>query len=122
MPQVLVADDSPTIRLLVRLTLTPEGYSVLEAADGDEAWTMLREHHPAAAILDVTMPGRDGPELTRMIRAEPEFDRMAVILLSGHGDEAHMREALEAGADQYLTKPFLASEFLGELKQALARR
>src|SRR5690242_12951039 len=68
---ILIADDEPAIRQLIRVTLSRTPYRVLEAADGDAAWDLLQAQRPAVAILDIRMPGRDGLALTRAIRADP---------------------------------------------------
>jgi CheY-like chemotaxis protein len=103
---VLIADDDPTIRLLVSATLTSDKFSVLEAADGEEAWRLIREHHPAVAILDWEMPGYKGLELTAVIKGDPQLRDMTVIMLTGRIDRAD-REA-GARAENYSVR---SSEF-----------
>jgi CheY-like chemotaxis protein len=70
---VLIADDDAAMRLLVSATLASDQYSVLQAADGDEAWRLIRQHHPAVAILDWEMPGVEGLELTAVIKGDPQL-------------------------------------------------
>ena len=105
MKVILIADDEPHLRLLVSETLGDD-YEVVEAADGDEAWEVMRQRHPALAILDVQMPGRSGLELTRSIRADPTLADIRVILLSSKAQQRDVAAGMGAGADQYLTKPF----------------
>jgi len=109
---VLVADDEPNQRLLVKATLQSLPYTVIEAADGDEAWRLLQSHRPAMALLDIRMPGRSGLELVRAIRATPDLSEMIVVLLSSQIGDEDVRAGLTAGADRYLTKPFSPMQLL----------
>jgi DNA-binding response OmpR family regulator len=116
---VLIADDDPTIRLLVSATLTSDQYSVLEAADGEEAWRLIRQHHPAVAILDWEMPGYEGLELTAVIKGDPQLRGMTVIMLTGRSDQADREAGARAEADLYLVKPFSPKELLDAVEKAL---
>src|SRR5689334_4433417 len=93
---ILLADDQDGIRQLVRLTIASDAYLVLEAADGDEAWAILQIMHPDVALLDISMPGRDGLTLTRAIRADPLLEQTRVILLTGHKEPADLAAGLAA--------------------------
>lgn len=106
METILIADDEPSLRLLVSATIRSARYRVLEAADGDEAWALIRRHRPAVALLDVQMPGRTGLDLARMIRGDPDLAGMCVILLTAKAQASDVRAGLAAGADRYITKPF----------------
>jgi CheY-like chemotaxis protein len=117
---VLVADDEPNQRLLVSATLQFQPYAVLEAADGDEAWRLLRAHRPALALLDIRMPGRSGLELVRAIRADPELSHMVVVLLSSQSEDKDIEAGLAAGADRYLTKPFSPLQLLTIVEEGLS--
>jgi two-component system alkaline phosphatase synthesis response regulator PhoP/two-component system response regulator VicR len=116
---VLIADDEPSLRLLVRATIESEEYVVLEAADGDEAWRQLQASRPAIALLDVQMPGRTGLELARAIRADPALAGIQVVLLTSKAQDTDIREGLLAGADKYLTKPFSPLELLTVVEEGL---
>jgi CheY-like chemotaxis protein len=96
------------VRHLLQLTLAPR-HTVIEAEDGDEALALLRQHRPDVAILDVTMSVRDGLEVCRLIRSDPDLRDTAVIVISGNAGEG---DALAAGADRFLAKPFLPSVLL----------
>src|SRR5581483_4048679 len=109
---VLIADDEPGIRRLVYMTIASEQYSVLEAQDGEEAWTLIQAERPAVVVLDVHMPRRTGIELTRAIRSDPSLTQTRVILLTGGATAADMRAGRAAGADLYLTKPFSPRQLL----------
>jgi CheY-like chemotaxis protein len=116
---VLVAEDEPNLRLLVRATIESDQYAVLEAADGDEAWRLIMAHRPALALLDVRMPGRSGLELVRAIRANPDLSAMVIVLLSSQADQEDIRAGLAAGADRYLTKPFSPLQLVSIVAEVL---
>src|SRR6266851_5206784 len=106
MPIVLIADDEAGIRKLVSATIGADRHTVLEAAAGNEAWELLRQHRPDVVLLDVEMPQRTGLELTRAIRSDPALAHTRVIMLTGQKTEAAIAAGIAAGADRYLTKPF----------------
>ena len=105
-PVVLIADDDPDILSLVSLRLKKSGFGVVTAADGEEALRAVREHRPELAIVDVRMPKMDGLELIRRIRADDESSEMPIIVLSARVRDGNRAEGFEAGADEYVKKPF----------------
>jgi DNA-binding response OmpR family regulator len=108
-PLVLVADDDPDILNLVALRLEKAGYPVVTANDGVEALETVLERRPEVAIVDIRMPEMDGLELIRRIRSDEESGGMVLIALSARVREANIAEGLEAGADEYMQKPFKPS-------------
>jgi len=116
---VVIADDDPATRRLVCATLKSDQYTVLEAADGEHAWRLIRDHHPAVAILDWQMPIYSGLELTDVIKGDPQVQGMTVIMLTGRTAQADREAGARARADLYLVKPFLPLELLGAVQQAL---
>jgi CheY-like chemotaxis protein len=116
---VLIADDEPTMRLLVHATIESDDYKVIEAGDGNQAWTLIQQHKPALALLDVQMPGRSGLEILRSIRADPSLTGTRVILLTGTDRESDIEAGLMAGADFYLTKPFSPLDLITRVEEAL---
>jgi two-component system, OmpR family, KDP operon response regulator KdpE len=114
--KVLVIDDEPPIRKLLRMGLTTQGYEILEATNGKAALELLAEG-PALIILDLGLPDIQGHELLRMIRARN--DAVPIVVLSSRGDEAGKVQALDLGADDYLTKPFGMDELLARMRAAL---
>ncbi|HEX9214076.1 MAG TPA: response regulator transcription factor, partial [Bradyrhizobium sp.] len=114
--KVLVIDDEPPIRKLLRMGLTTQGYEILEASNGKTALEKLTED-PALIILDLGLPDIQGHELLRTIRARNEA--VPIVVLSSRGDEAGKVQALDLGADDYLTKPFGMDELLARLRAAL---
>ena len=119
MTTVLIADDEPSLRLLVSATISSDEYDVVEAVDGDEAWGLIRQHKPSVVLLDVQMPGRTGLDLARAIRDDPDLTQTSVILLTSKAQQADIEAGLAAGADRYLTKPFSPLELLRVVEQAV---
>jgi two-component system, OmpR family, KDP operon response regulator KdpE len=114
--KVLVIDDEPPIRKLLRMGLTTQGYEILEAQNGKVALELMNEG-PALIILDLGLPDIRGHELLRMIRGRN--DSVPIVVLSSRGDEAGKVQALDLGADDYLTKPFGMDELLARMRAAL---
>jgi two-component system KDP operon response regulator KdpE len=116
--RILVVDDEPQIRRVMRSTLTAEGYEVHDAKTGAEALEELRKDRYDLVLLDVNMPGMDGLETCKLIRASSEI---AVIMLTVRGAEQDKIAALDAGADDYVTKPFSMPELLARIRAGLRR-
>ena len=114
--KILVVDDEPPIRKLLRLGLTAQGYDVLEAPNGKTSLELLAKN-PDLIILDLGLPDIQGHDLLRMIRARNES--IPIVVLSSRGDEAGKVQALDFGADDYVTKPFGMDELLARLRAAL---
>ena len=115
-PRVLVVDDEPPIRKLLRMGLSAHGYQVTEATNGKNALELLGKS-PDIIILDLGLPDIQGHDLLRMIRGRSEA--VPVIVLSSRGDEAGKVQALDLGADDYVTKPFGMDELLARMRAAL---
>jgi DNA-binding response OmpR family regulator len=116
---VLIADDEPSIRLLVQATIRADDINVVEASDGDEAWSQIQRHRPALVLLDVRMPGRTGLDILSAIRSDASLAGTKVIILTASAVASDMSAALTAGADSYLTKPFSPRDLLSRLDEAL---
>jgi len=121
-PLVLVADDDPDILTLVGFRLERAGYEVLPARDGEEALALALERQPDLAILDVMMPKLDGYEVTQRLRDNPATSGMPVILLTARVQEADITRGFEAGADDYIKKPFSPQELRARVQAILGRR
>ncbi len=115
---ILVVDDESQITRVLRTTLSGHGYNVRTAGDGDEALEVMRGWSPDLVITDLTMPNMAGLELCRRIRAK---SLMPIIILSVKGEEKAKVEALDAGADDYVTKPFSVNELLARVRAGLRR-
>jgi DNA-binding response OmpR family regulator len=116
-PLILVADDDPDILALVRFRLERDGYEVLSAPDGETALDLALARTPDLAILDVMMPRLDGYEVTRRLREHGPTTGIPIILLTARVQEPDLERGFEAGADDYVTKPF-SPQALGERIQA----
>src|SRR5262245_42227047 len=118
METILVVDDEPTLREVVVRYLEREGYRALEAGDGDEAEALVASDPPSLVILDLMLPGTDGLEVCRRIRAR---SALPVIMLTARGEEADRIVGLELGADDYVTKPFSPRELVARVRTVLRR-
>src|SRR5438045_9333798 len=116
--RVLVVDDEPQITRVLRTVLTSQGYQVRTAAEGESALSNFAEWRPELVITDLYMPHMDGVELCRRIRA---ISTVPIIVLSVKGEEPTKVEALDSGADDYVTKPFGIDELLARVRAALRR-
>lgn len=114
--KILVIDDEPPIRKLLRMGLSTQGYEILDAPNGKTALTLL-DSKPDLVILDLGLPDIQGHDLLRMIRARN--DSVPIVVLSSRGDEAGKVQALDLGADDYVTKPFGMDELLARIRAAL---
>src|SRR5262249_2941740 len=114
--KILVVDDEPPIRKLLRMGLSTQGYEILEAPNGKTSLDLLARN-PDLIILDLGLPDMQGLELLRMIRARNEG--VPIVVLSSRGDEAGKVQALDLGADDYVTKPFGMDELLARMRAAL---
>ena len=118
MTTVLVVDDEPIVRDVVVRYLRRDGYTTLEAGDGELARTLIETGNPSLVVLDVMLPGTDGLELCRWIRSRSD---LPVILLTARGEEADRIVGLELGADDYVTKPFSPRELTARVRTVLRR-
>ena len=116
--KILVVDDEAQIRRVMRTTLTSQGYSVAEAKNGDEALHLVPVERPDLILLDVNMPGRSGIETCREIRQASDAP---IIMLTVRNSERDKVQALDAGADDYVVKPFGSDELLARIRAALRR-
>jgi DNA-binding response OmpR family regulator len=121
-PVVLAADDDEDILELIAFRLERSGYTVVRARDGEEALTVARETKPDLAVLDVMMPKLDGFELTRRLRADEATSKMPIILLTARAQDADVQTGFEAGADDYIRKPFSPQELRARVQAILGRR
>ncbi len=117
-PLVLIVEDEPQMRRFLRACLHSQGYRLLEASTGAEAVLLATSHNPELVLLDLGLPDEDGVELTRRFR---EWSHVPIIVISARGREEDKVSALDAGADDYLTKPFGTSELMARMRVALRR-
>jgi two-component system KDP operon response regulator KdpE len=116
--RILVVDDEPAIQRFLRTSLASHGYAVFTASTGQEALQRVADDRPDMVILDLGLPDIDGIEVTRLLR---EWTRIPILIVSVRGQEADKIAALDAGADDYLTKPFGTGELLARMRVSLRR-
>src|SRR5215469_7187703 len=104
-PQILVVDDNPTNRDILETRLKASGYTVIQAGDGEEALAVALESRPDLLLLDVMMPKLDGIEVCRRLKSDPSLPFIPIILVTAKSDTKDVVAGLDAGADEYLTKP-----------------
>jgi DNA-binding response OmpR family regulator len=122
MARILIAEDERDIRELIIFTLEFGGFQVLSATNGEEAVELARQHRPDLIILDVRMPKMTGYEACRLLKSQEETRSIPVVFLSTKGQEAEIRQGMEAGADAYILKPFAPDELIQQVRAILDRR
>jgi DNA-binding response OmpR family regulator len=120
--RILVVDDNETNRDILEARLTANGYEVLHAGDGEEALAMTARHRPDLILLDIMMPKVDGIEVCRRIKADAELAFTPIILVTARSDSKDVVDGLDAGADEYLTKPIDQTALVARVKALLRRR
>ena len=120
-PEVLVVDDEPDLRALVAHHLRAAGFRVRAVECGLDAIARATHERPAVVVLDVVLPDVPGVEVCKRMRALPDLDQVAILVVSGRSEQRDLRAAYEAGADDYLTKPFRVQDVVSRV-QALVRR
>jgi CheY-like chemotaxis protein len=116
---VLLVDDDPVILKLLQVNFEMEGYNVVTAGDGVEGLERCRETNPAVILCDIMMPNMDGLEVTRRLKGDPATKDIPIILLSAKAQAGDIQAGLDAGADEYLTKPFDPLELLDRVGEIL---
>ena len=119
---VLVVDDEEDIRELVELNLCREGYTVLTCETGEQALDKAISKHPNLIVLDLMLPGIDGLEVCRRLKADPRTAAIAVVMLTAKGEEADIVTGLELGADDYVTKPFSGKVLVARVRRLLRKQ
>ena len=119
-PQVLIVEDEDSILLSLEFLLRSAGCGVAAARDGDTALALLAQSVPDLVLLDVMLPGIDGFELCRRIRADPAFAKTRIMLLTARGRENEIARGISLGADAYLTKPFSTRELMDTVRRLLS--
>ncbi len=116
---ILTVDDSPSIRLLMKLTLTGEGYEVMQATDGVEALEYARKHEAALVLTDINMPRMDGLTLIKELRALPSYKCVPILVLTTESGQERKMLGKEAGATGWLVKPFSAEQLMATVARLM---
>ncbi len=119
--KILIADDSVTMRKLLAARLEADGYEVVEAADGEQALSLVRSGRPDLLILDNTMPKLDGFGVVRALRGDPATSAVPIIMLTGHTSEDDRADSLRLAVDEYIPKPFSPREVSARVRRTLQR-
>ena len=122
MAKILIAEDERDIRDLITFTLRFAGYEVVAANNGEEAIALAKEEIPDLILLDVRMPRMTGYEACALIKADPRLQDIPVIFLSAKGQEAEIQAGLQAGASEYLLKPFAPDQLTARIKAVLSKQ
>ena len=121
MAKILIAEDERDIRDLVAFTLRFAGYEVFTAANGEEAVQMTPNVSPDLILMDVRMPRMTGYEACKVIKLNPDLRDIPIVFLSAKGQEAEIQQGLDAGAEEYLLKPFAPDQLTSHVKTILAK-
>jgi two-component system, OmpR family, alkaline phosphatase synthesis response regulator PhoP len=119
--KILVVDDEPDIVELVRLNLAREGYEILACPTGEQALSVARSQLPGLVVLDLMLPGMDGVEVCRRLRADVKTQHIPILMLTAKGEESDVVTGLEVGADDYMTKPFSGKVLVARIRNLLRR-
>ena len=117
--KILIVDDDPDIRDVLKLTLSEENYEILEAADGEEALNVIHAIQPDLILLDYKIPKIDGREVCRRIKKDLLLRHLPIIMVTGKGDISDKVDGIDAGADDYVVKPFEPKELLARIRMIL---
>lgn len=121
MHRILIVEDEPEVREMIRFILEPQGYHVNEATNAQEARYQLARHKYDLILMDWMLPGRSGLDLTRELKQKAQNDAPPIIMLTARSEEADKINGLESGADDYITKPFSTREMLARIKAVIRR-
>jgi DNA-binding response OmpR family regulator len=119
---ILIADDDPEILTMLGIRLSKKGYEVLEAVDGHQTLNLARKHHPDLVLLDVMMPGKNGWEVAKELRADQQFSNVGIVMLTAIGEKVNEMTSPLYGADAYVDKPFDFSDLETKIKDVLSAR
>jgi two-component system phosphate regulon response regulator PhoB len=119
---ILVVEDEDDIQELVRYNLAKEGYRVIQALSGEEGFKAAKSSNPDLIVLDLMLPGLDGLEVCRLLKADPKTSHTPIVILTAKGEEADVVTGLELGADDYITKPFSPKVLVARLRAVLRRK
>ena len=121
MAKIVIAEDEPDIRELIAFTLRFAGHEVIAGANGEEGYNLTKKEHPDLSMFDVRMPKMTGYDACKKIKADPEIAHIPVIFLSAKGQENEIEQGMEAGAEEYLLKPFAPDQLTERIKTILAK-
>jgi DNA-binding response OmpR family regulator len=121
-PVILFADDDPQILTMLGIRLSKKGYQILEASDGLQTLKQARQHHPDLVLLDVMMPGKNGWEVAKELRADEQLRNVGIVMLTAIGEKVNELTSPLYGADEFVDKPFDFGDLEAKIKAVLDRR
>jgi DNA-binding response OmpR family regulator len=121
-PTILIADDDPQILTMLSIRLAKKGYEILEASDGLQTLKQAREHRPDLVLLDVMMPGKNGWEVAKELRADNDLKNVGIVMLTAIGEKVNELTSPLYGADAYVDKPFDFNDLEQKIKHILEER
>jgi DNA-binding response OmpR family regulator len=121
MAKIVIAEDEPDIRELIAFTLRFAGHEVITGVNGEEGYELTKKERPDLVMFDVRMPKMTGYDACKKIKADPEISHTPVVFLSAKGQENEIEQGLDAGADEYLLKPFAPDQLVEHVKAILAK-
>ncbi len=121
-PVILIADDDPEILTMLGIRLSKKGYEVLEAIDGQQTLALAHQHSPDLVLLDVMMPGKNGWEVAKELRADSRFGKLGIVMLTAIGERVNEMTSPLYGADAFVDKPFDFNDLEAKIKHVLAER
>ena len=121
MAKIVIAEDEPDIRELIAFTLRFAGHEVIAGANGEEGYELAKKEKPDLCMFDVRMPKMTGYEACKKIKSDPDVSHIPVVFLSAKGQESEIQQGLEAGAEQYLLKPFAPDQLAESLRVILKK-
>lgn len=122
MPKILIVEDDPDIRELLRFNLEKAGFNLLLAEDGEKALMLARKHAPDIILLDLMLPGVDGLEVCRTLKRDPDTEHIPIVMVTAKGEEMDRVVGLELGADDYIVKPFSIREVILRIRKLMDRQ
>ncbi|MGH2352711.1 MAG: response regulator transcription factor [Chloroflexota bacterium] len=122
MATIVIVEDEPDVRRLIRASLASGRHTIFEGTDGDEGWALIQQHTPEVVVLDVDMPGRNGLELIQALKDDPTLASTGIVVVSAGGERWQVNAGLEFGADYYLLKPFAPRELAARVASLVAAR
>jgi two-component system, OmpR family, alkaline phosphatase synthesis response regulator PhoP len=120
-PRILIVDDEPNIVISLEYLMKREGWETSVAADGEAALAALEKAPPDLVILDVMLPRMNGFEVCRLIRADPRWAKLRILMLTAKGRDTEVEKGLGLGADAYVTKPFSTKDLVAEIRALLSK-
>lgn len=118
--KVLIVDDEPNILISLEFLMKREGFQVFTAVDGDAALAQVAAHQPDIVLLDVMMPKKSGYEVCQIIRANPDWQNVQIIMISAKGRDTEVAKGIAVGANAYVTKPFATKDLVAKVKEMLS--